>query len=65
VTSRGRAIADIVPAGAAIADDALSVLVAKGRVVPAAAPRPARPPRLVRAPRSASALVLSERDAER
>lgn len=64
VTVRGRAIADIVPAGAA-GDDALRELVSEGRVVPAARSRPSRPPRLVSGHASASALVLSERDAER
>jgi prevent-host-death family protein len=65
VTSRGRPIADIVPAGAATPDDRLSTLVAAGRVTPPARSRPSRPPRLARADRSASALVLEERDAER
>lgn len=65
VTSRGRAIADIVPAGASVADDVLSALVVEGRVVPAAAPRPSRAPTLARAATQASALVLSERDADR
>jgi prevent-host-death family protein len=65
VTSRGRPVADIVPAGAAIADDRLSALVSEGRVVPAAAPRPTRLPALARSKRSASSLVLAERDAER
>jgi prevent-host-death family protein len=65
VTSRGRAVADIVPAGAAMADDRLGALVSVGRVVPAAAPRPTRLPVLVEATRSASSVVLAERDAER
>jgi prevent-host-death family protein len=65
VTSRGRAVADIVPAGSAMADDKLSALVSAGRVVPPAAPRPSRLPRLARAARSASGLVLAERDADR
>jgi prevent-host-death family protein len=65
VTIRGRPVADIVPAGAAPADDALRSLIAAGRVVPPARSRPARAPRLARAERSASALVLAEREAER
>ena len=65
VTSHGRAVADIVPAGSAVADDRLSALVAEGRVTPATGPMPAQPPRLARASQSASALVLAERDAER
>jgi prevent-host-death family protein len=65
VTLRGRPLADIVPAGAAAEDDRLRALVADGRVVPPARARPRRPPKLARASRSASGLVLSERDAER
>lgn len=64
VTRRGRPLADIVPAGAA-GDDRLRALVAEGRIVPPARAHPTRPPRLARTKRSASALVLSERDAER
>jgi prevent-host-death family protein len=65
VTSRGRALADIVPATAAAEDDRLRELVAAGRVAAPAALRPMRPPKLVKASRSASSLVLAERDAER
>jgi prevent-host-death family protein len=64
VTVRGRAIADIVPAGVA-GDDRLRELVAQGRVVPPSRSRPARPPRLAKSSTSASALVLAERDTER
>jgi len=64
VTVRGRPVADIVPAGEA-GDDRLRELVAAGRVVPPSRSRPARAPRLAAAQVSASALVLSERDAER
>ena len=65
VTLRGRAIADIVPAGVAAGDDRLRALVAEGRVVAPSRARPAKPPRLARADGSASDLVLSERDADR
>jgi prevent-host-death family protein len=65
VTVRGRAIADIVPAGAAAGDDRVRALVADGRLTPAASVRPKRAPRLVKAQGSASALVIGERDAER
>jgi prevent-host-death family protein len=65
VTVRGRAVADIVPAGAAPGDDRIRELVTEGRVTPPAAQRPHRAPRLARAARSASALILAERDAER
>ena len=64
VTIRGRPIADIVPAGVA-GDDRLRELVAAGRVVPPSRSRPKRAPRLATGRTSASALVLSERDAER
>jgi antitoxin (DNA-binding transcriptional repressor) of toxin-antitoxin stability system len=64
VTLRGRAIADIVPAGVA-AHDPLRELVATGRVVPPSRAKPDVAPRLARADRSASEIVLSERDAER
>jgi prevent-host-death family protein len=65
VTIRGRPVADIVPAGATAGNDRLRELVAQGRVTPPARVRPRRPPRLAKTRRSASSLVLSERDAER
>ncbi|MEJ7797853.1 MAG: type II toxin-antitoxin system prevent-host-death family antitoxin [Solirubrobacteraceae bacterium] len=65
VTLRGRPLADIVPTGAAVLDDRLRELVASGRVVPPARARPRRAPKLAEARRSAAALVLAERDAER
>ena len=65
VTVRGRPVADIVPAGASADDEALRELVARGRVVPPARARPARAPRLAHVGRSASELVLSERDEAR
>lgn len=64
VTLRGRPVADIVPAGAARGDERLRELVAQGRVVPPARPRPRRAPRLAKAP-SAAVVVLAERDTER
>jgi prevent-host-death family protein len=65
VTMRGRAVADIVPAAGSGHHDALRALIVQGRVVPPARPRPERPPRIARGDRSASALVLAEREAER
>jgi prevent-host-death family protein len=65
VTLRGRPLADIVPAGAAAVDDRLRELIASGRLVPPARARPGRAPRLAKGNRSASSLVLSEREAER
>jgi prevent-host-death family protein len=65
VTVRGRAVADIVPAGASAGDDRLRALVADGRLTTPSKARPGKAPRLVRSTRSASSLVLDERDAER
>jgi prevent-host-death family protein len=65
VTRRGRAIADIVPAGSRRHDEGLRNLVAEGRLTPAARPRQRRPARPQNAGRSASEIVLAERDAER
>ncbi len=65
VTVRGRPVADIVPAGSLPAEDRLHELVAAGRLVAPSRPRPKRAPRLVHTTRSASSLVLSERDTER
>jgi prevent-host-death family protein len=65
VTLRGRPVADIVPAGAPTGGDRIRRLVAEGRLVPPARSRPPRAPRPVKAGRSASALVLIERDEER
>lgn len=64
VTVRGRPVADIVPASTAGQESRLRELVAQGRLTPAARTRPRRAPRLARPHRSASALVLSEREAE-
>jgi prevent-host-death family protein len=65
VTLRGRAIADIVPAGASVADDRVRELIAAGRVSAPSGTRPHRAPRLATGKTSASDLVLGERDAER
>jgi prevent-host-death family protein len=65
VTVRGRHVADIVPAGSRRSDQRLRQLVADGKVTPAASSRPSRTPRPLRSARSASAIVLAERDDER
>jgi prevent-host-death family protein len=65
VTVRGQPVADIVPAGASPADDALRALIARGRVVPPARALPTRATRLARVGESASELVLAEREDER
>ena len=61
VTLRGRPVADIVPAGAASADESLRRLVADGRLILPTRDRP-KAPKLVTADRSASELVLAERE---
>jgi prevent-host-death family protein len=64
VTLRGRPIADIVPAREADTGDRLRKLVAQGRFQLPARAHPRRPPRMTQGARSASALVLAEREAE-
>lgn len=65
VTLRGRPLADIVPAGTSTEDDRLRQLVAQGRLVAPTRARPTPRPRPVKSDRSASGLVLAEREAER
>lgn len=65
VTRRGQPIADIVPAAPRRGDERMRQLVADGRITPAASSRPRRPPRPLDTGRSASAIVLAERDDER
>lgn len=65
VTVRGRPVADIVPAAMRAGESRLRELVANGQVTPAASARPTRLPRPIRAKRSATSIVLAERDAER
>jgi prevent-host-death family protein len=64
VTLRGQPLADIVPAGASAGDDRLRRLVAQGRLVAPTRARPTRAPRPMKSDRSASRLVLDEREAE-
>ena len=65
VTSRGKPLADIVPAGAVAPDDRLRELVVRGQLTLPSRSRPRRAPKLAKANRSAAAVVLAERDAER
>lgn len=65
VTVRGRHVADIVPAGSRRGSERMRRLVAEGKLTPAARPRPRHAPRPLRTGRSASAIVLAERDEER
>jgi prevent-host-death family protein len=62
VTVRGRHIADLVPAGSRRSDQRLRELVAEGKVTPPAAPHPRRSSRPRKTGRSASAIVLAERE---
>lgn len=65
VTSRGRPIADIVPV-LPERGEAMKQLIAEGRVTPASHPKPQGPPPPPRKTgRSASAVVLAEREKER
>jgi prevent-host-death family protein len=64
VTMRGRAVAEIVPAGSRLGIDRLRALVAEGKVTPASHSRPLRPARPLDTGRSASAIILTERDEE-
>jgi prevent-host-death family protein len=64
VTMRGRPVADIVPAGTRRSGERLRALVAEGKVTPASRPQPRRSPRPLDTGRSASAIVLAERDDE-
>jgi prevent-host-death family protein len=65
VTVRGKAVADIVPAGATRDDDRVRRLVAEGRISQPSRSLPSRPPRLRKSRRSASSLVLQEREEAR
>ena len=65
VTRRGTLVAEIVPAGSNRAKTRLRELVAQGKLTPSSRARPARAPRPRRATRSASAIVLAERDEDR
>ena len=65
VTLRGQPLADIVPASASTNDDRLRQLVSQGRLVAPSRARPSQASNPVKSNRSASELVLAERDAER
>ncbi len=62
VTVRGRHVADLVPAGSRRGNERLRALVAEGKVTPAVRPRPDRPPPAARSKRSATAIVLADRN---
>lgn len=65
VTSRGRPVADIVPV-LPERSEAMKKMIAEGRVTPASRPKPeGPPPRPRKTGRSASAIILAEREEER
>ena len=64
VTSRGKALADIVPAGEAAIDDRLRQLVLTGRVVLPTGVRPTKAPRMAKSDSSATAVVLADRESQ-
>ncbi len=65
VTMHGRPVADVMPAGTDDRDRHFRDLAAKGRVSLPSAPIPRDAPEPVRASRSASQVILDERDLER
>lgn len=66
VTSRGKPIADLIPAEPAGAEDPeLLRLEMEGRITLSRLPKPRRSPTPAKLPRSASGYILDERDAER
>lgn len=72
VTRRGRPVADIVPVemaeegqGAREPGEAMKKLIAEGKVTPATGSIPKNPPPPRKTGRSASAIVLAEREEER
>ncbi|MGH9045385.1 MAG: type II toxin-antitoxin system Phd/YefM family antitoxin [Acidimicrobiales bacterium] len=64
VTTRGRAVADIIPIAGPQIDERLHRLASEGRVTLPTRSRPARSPRLARSEQSAASIVLAERESE-
>lgn len=62
VTSRGRVVAEIVPPRTLTPEEHMRRLVEQGRVTPATKPHPARPPPLIDTGRSASDLIIADRE---
>ncbi|HEY4278819.1 MAG TPA: type II toxin-antitoxin system prevent-host-death family antitoxin [Conexibacter sp.] len=65
VTSRGRTVAEIVPAGAPPVDERLLPLIAEGGFTPPTRHQPASQPTLIESDRLASDVVLADREDER
>jgi prevent-host-death family protein len=63
VTRRGRPVADIVPAESS--ESQWERMIAEGKITPASRPMPKNPPAPRKTGRSASAIILAERDEER
>lgn len=66
ITSRGRPVAEVLPAGGrrSPVEERLQRLIAEGKVTPPSRPLRHRPARPVPAERSASDIIIAERDAE-
>lgn len=64
VTSRGRPVAEIVPVVPG-RSEAMKKLIAEGKVTPASGSIPKNPPPPRKTGRSASAIILAEREEER
>jgi prevent-host-death family protein len=64
VTSRGRPVAEIVPA-LPERSEAMKRLIAEGKVTPATRPLPKNPPPLIDTGQSGTAIILAEREEER
>jgi prevent-host-death family protein len=65
VTRHGTVVAEIVPAGSSPARERLRELVAAGKVTASSGAKRTRAPRPLRAKRSASAIILAEREEDR
>jgi prevent-host-death family protein len=65
VTRRGEPVADIVPSRSTRSDERWEELIAQGRITPATAPHLPAPPLLKPTGKSATEIILADRDEER
>ncbi|HEY2052531.1 MAG TPA: type II toxin-antitoxin system prevent-host-death family antitoxin [Solirubrobacterales bacterium] len=65
ITRHGSVVAELVAAGSSPAKERFRELVATGKVTPSSSGKPDRAPSPLRGERSASKLVLAERDEDR
>jgi antitoxin (DNA-binding transcriptional repressor) of toxin-antitoxin stability system len=65
ITRRGRYVADLLPPETDPAERQMRKLIAEGRVTPATGSIPKNPPPPRKTGRSASAIILAEREEER